>query len=452
MPSPRTSGRALFATIVAIVLSFLVSTLIAQSSNRTIDRAAQSIHENATPTIRLLNNARDELREIAVELARYGNGHLVHPEHALARVREARDRLRKDVEANEALPFFPGEDRLTAEVRADMTEFDDQLDRILADIAVRGAPAALDGINQLAPMFQHLNDAMRRDVDFNAAQTIELSNMIKHVRHRTMVIEWSLDAGCVLLAVAAGLLARRSMHGYTRLLGEHSQLLERRADELELFAGRVAHDILSPLGAAKLSVDLAARRQVAPEHAQLLERATASLRRVQLMVDGLYEFARAGARPVPGAHAAVREVVMDLTDGLRPEAEAANVELSVAAGPTTGAVACSPGVLTSLLSNLLRNAFKCLASAPVKRVDVRVLDNGPSVRFEVEDTGPGLPPGLGDNVFLPYVRAAHAGEPGLGLGLATVKRIALAHGGAVGVRSAPEHGCLFWFELPRVSR
>lgn len=69
------------------------------------------------------------------------------------------------------------------------------------------------------------------------------------------------------------------------------------------------------------------------------------------------------------------------------------------------------------------------------------------VRFEVEDTGPGLPPGLEPLVFEPYVRGHKTGA-GIGLGLATVRRITEAHGGEVGVFANKERGCTFWFELP----
>ena len=64
------------------------------------------------------------------------------------------------------------------------------------------------------------------------------------------------------------------------------------------------------------------------------------------------------------------------------------------------------------------------------------------------DTGPGLHPGMGASVFDPYVRGKDHTQPGIGLGLATVKRIAQSHGGSVGVKSEPGHGARFWVELP----
>jgi signal transduction histidine kinase len=71
------------------------------------------------------------------------------------------------------------------------------------------------------------------------------------------------------------------------------------------------------------------------------------------------------------------------------------------------------------------------------------------VHVEIEDTGPGVSPGLEDAIFEPYRRGPVATQPGLGLGLATVKRLVIAHGGRLGVRNAPSGGAVFWFELPR---
>jgi signal transduction histidine kinase len=71
------------------------------------------------------------------------------------------------------------------------------------------------------------------------------------------------------------------------------------------------------------------------------------------------------------------------------------------------------------------------------------------VRVEFEDTGPGVPPGFEKTIFEPYRRAPGVTQPGLGLGLATVQRLILAHGGTIGVSKARGGGAIFWFELPR---
>jgi signal transduction histidine kinase len=106
-------------------------------------------------------------------------------------------------------------------------------------------------------------------------------------------------------------------------------------------------------------------------------------------------------------------------------------------------------VLLSLVANLADNAIKYARGGG--RVVIRAAAHSAKVRVEVEDDGPGLPPNLAERVFEPFVRGAGREIPGLGLGLATVKRLAEAHGGRVGVRSEPGRGSTFWFELPRAT-
>jgi signal transduction histidine kinase len=112
-------------------------------------------------------------------------------------------------------------------------------------------------------------------------------------------------------------------------------------------------------------------------------------------------------------------------------------------------VACNEGLLTAALSNLVRNALTHMDGAPNKHVDIIAADDGDRVRIEVRDDGPGLPPGSEATVFDPFVRGPGATSSGLGLGLATVKRIVESHGGAVGVESHAGVGCRFWMALPK---
>jgi signal transduction histidine kinase len=129
------------------------------------------------------------------------------------------------------------------------------------------------------------------------------------------------------------------------------------------------------------------------------------------------------------------------------EAEKRGVELVYVKPDPALLVACGPGVLTSITTNLVSNALKFTGHAPLRRVTISARRVRNDVQLEVSDTGPGLAPELREKVFEPHVRAASA-EPGFGLGLATVKRLVEVHSGRVGVESSAEGGCRFWVRLP----
>jgi signal transduction histidine kinase len=140
-------------------------------------------------------------------------------------------------------------------------------------------------------------------------------------------------------------------------------------------------------------------------------------------------------------------VLHGLLEELQPMAERAGAKLTAAEIPAC-AVECSAGVLLSLVGNLLRNAIKYLGDSKTREVELHIrVRRGGRVLFEVRDTGPGIPAHLTQRVFEPYVRGPNVAPAGIGLGLATVKRLVESHGGTVGLRPAPGGGCIFWFEL-----
>jgi signal transduction histidine kinase len=280
-------------------------------------------------------------------------------------------------------------------------------------------------------------------VEYDARTAAEAALRIERERLRAKRLAYQLDALCAALAVAAAWIAWRTNRHVQRAQEEHRRLVERKAEELEQFAGRVAHDILSPL--ATVSIALALAERSAPQAKDALGRGHKSLLRVRGIVDGLLGFARAGARPEPGARAEVQPLVSGLEEELALFAAQNEAELRIEPVPRF-AVSCTPGVLLSLLSNLLRNGLKYVGDAAVRQVTLRVKPRRGRVLFEVEDTGPGIKPAEVQRIFEPYVRGHNAAGPGIGLGLATVKRLVDSHGGLVGVRPGAR-GALFWFEL-----
>jgi signal transduction histidine kinase len=112
-------------------------------------------------------------------------------------------------------------------------------------------------------------------------------------------------------------------------------------------------------------------------------------------------------------------------------------------------VETSPPLLGQLVDNLLDNA--CKHSAPSTAIIVRLSSQQSSVSLTVEDAGCGIVPDDLPHVFEPFYRSASARRSafdGVGLGLAVVKRIAVALGGDISVQSQPDRGSRFTMRLP----
>jgi signal transduction histidine kinase len=431
----------------AIVISFVAATALSQWKSRAIDAAALEIAENSAPSIERLTTARREVRRLQSLVSAYGAAEARDPA-VLAKIEESRAKLDGAIQDYLALPAFVDEGALWKEILADRDAFDRAVTHVaLAREGGDRAGAAAAARSDVPKAAEALRAAISRDIQFNAGESQELALRIRTLRGGVTTVAFALDAACILIAALGAVLLRRGVRAHAALLERNHVLDEARASEMELFAGRVAHDILSPVGAVALALHVARESPDPGQRARALERGEAAVSRVKRLVTGLLDFARAGAKPDGNARADVAATVADLEPELRAAAKAGSTELVV--DVTRCAAACNPGVLTSLVANLARNAIKYIGDGDERRVEIRAREHGDRVRVEVKDTGPGLPPGLEEHVFDPYVRGRGSAQPGIGLGLATVKRVADAHGGRVGVRSVPGEGCTFWFELPR---
>ena len=279
----------------------------------------------------------------------------------------------------------------------------------------------------------------RRELRAASEAELEKSGWLQRVSNVSLL--------CAIFGLLAGSFAATAVWKRLAALREQRRRDRARTKEIEQFAARVAHDIVSPLGPVTAGVHILSERLAGDSRAQAVAKTVrASVDRVSAIVDELLRFAWSGGRPAPQEKADLARVIDSLRDELLPVARETGVALLLERPPHVQ-VACSEVAIQLVLQNLLTNAIKYVAGAPRKMVRATALVLSGTARLVVEDTGPGVPAGMEHAIFEPYVRAAAEGE-GIGLGLATVKRIVESRGGRVGVSSSPRHGARFWVELP----
>jgi CheY-like chemotaxis protein len=146
-------------------------------------------------------------------------------------------------------------------------------------------------------------------------------------------------------------------------------------------------------------------------------------------------------------------IVDDVVDLLAGSAQSKGLELvSVIERDLPGIVSGDPGRLRQILTNLVGNAIKFTGAGEIV---VRAKAAGPTktvaeLRFEVSDTGDGIPPEKLDTVFQPFAQAdtsATRKYGGTGLGLSISSHLVALMGGHGGVSSRLGEGSTFWFTI-----
>ncbi|MCC7418539.1 MAG: MCP four helix bundle domain-containing protein [Acidobacteria bacterium] len=430
---------------VLTVVSFVGATAYSQWRLSTLDTLSSTMASNAIPSIEYLGRAgvaMQRLRRLIYDGVTIGA--------SPAALKQARDLLQDlDEDIGQYLQITPlaGEDELWTALRGDLDRAEASANDTLQalDRGDRAAAARLLD-TRLDPAFDVSSRTMLATMEFDVRTSEQLARDVRTLRRTSVRNIIVLDFLATLVAAATALVAFRAARDHDRLLRSHGALLADRVAELDAFAGRIAHDVLSPLDTVGFGLALASRSADAGARAQL-ERAQGALQRVKQLVEGLLRFARAAGATEAGARCGVAAVLHSVAADAQPAAQASGVELAVES-PDGLEVACSIGVLTSIVQNLVSNAIKYIGNRPVRRVTLRAKGSAGGACIEVEDSGPGIPIELRQRMFSPFVRGSHDGIAGLGLGLATVKRLVEAHGGSVSVRSRIGSGTTFLVALP----
>jgi signal transduction histidine kinase len=218
------------------------------------------------------------------------------------------------------------------------------------------------------------------------------------------------------------------------------------------FVADASHELRTPLTSILANLELLRERLDAAgdgmEDQEIVDSALRSSRRMSSLVGDLLLLARADA----GRTGARREcdLAAVAADAMLEMQPIANGRRMTMVNGTPVPVEGNADELHRLTINLLDNGLRHTPAGTEIRISVE-RRNGDAV-LEVSDDGPGLPPGMEEQIFSRFVRgvgpADVAGDSGVGLGLAIVRAVATSHGGAVDAGSTPSGGARFTVKLP----
>lgn len=239
---------------------------------------------------------------------------------------------------------------------------------------------------------------------------------------------------------------RRAQHAREAAL----RLAESAARARTELLARVSHEVRTPLHAVVSASDLLLDEPLSARSRQYVLAIADSSRAMLAVVDELLDFAKldAGRIEVQTVDMDARSVLEDVARQFAAAAEKAGISLLVEAPPLTAHG--DPVRVRQVLSNLVSNALK-FTTQGVVQLRARALSD--RIRFEVEDTGSGIPEHAHARIFEPFVQVgpAREGVSGTGLGLAIAKHLVTLMQGEIGVTSRVGEGSTFWFTLLRAA-
>ena len=422
---------ALLAVLLACALVLLGVSIIME---RHIEEVARHMAQRVTPGSHValeLDLAVGQFALATLLAARTGDERLaLDAQDRLESAATAYDGWARATDIADAAPMVPAAARYQERVSA-ANPRDDEID-------VTGVASALDD----------MSDDLRHHRNAAAAAGTRMLHEMAVSEHRRRWEEMGLMsvvvAGCVALLLAA----RRREERHCVAEASTVKSLEQANADLEAFAGRVAHDLRNPLVPILSGSQVIEQANVEPPVRRTAERIERSAKRLSSMIDMLLDFSRMTAPQAPQTPTAcdVAPIVGDVVEGFLDKARAHGV--SIVASCDDVRAACEPIVVASPLQNLIDNALKYgyrADTAPL--IEVRGFLRGDQVIIEVEDRGPGIEAGTAEDLFRAFRRGVAGGE-GVGLGLATARRLVEARGGSIGLRAGRFGGALFQIRLP----
>lgn len=230
---------------------------------------------------------------------------------------------------------------------------------------------------------------------------------------------------------------------------DRTRALRDAYDELESYSYAVAHDLRSPLRiingfAQALREDNPALDTSSQDH---LGRIMGASKKMGELIDGLLKLSQYARGEVQRQSVNLSAIATRIFEELSVAEPQRAVEWEIEPDLR---VQADPALTEALMQNLLNNAWKYTAGVAQARIRVFSREADGGREYCVSDNGAGFDMARADKLFQPFQRLHQPHEfAGLGIGLATARRIVQRHGGVLRAESQPGQGATFSFTLPQ---
>ena len=218
------------------------------------------------------------------------------------------------------------------------------------------------------------------------------------------------------------------------------------------FVANVSHELRTPLTGVYAVYDLLRIRRLSPDERELVAMLGKSIATLKASVDAILQMSKleAGAERLQLRPFNLRFFLKALSADVEPQAVAKHLVFELKVDPKIPpTVQGDPDHIGHVLGNLLNNAFKFTHVGGVT-LSAKATQHE-TIRFEVTDTGIGIPVEKQEHLFERFVQVDSSSSrryAGTGLGTSIAHDLVELMNGQIGVVSAPEQGSTFWVELP----
>jgi PAS domain S-box-containing protein len=236
-------------------------------------------------------------------------------------------------------------------------------------------------------------------------------------------------------------------------IGEQREM-ERIKDE---FISIVSHELRTPLTSIRGSLGLMQgcdAQSLPPKTRRLLDIANNNCERLMRLVNDILDIDKiaSGKMHFDMRDHALGELMHKATQGIEAYAQRFNVRIALQAPTLDISISVDEDRLLQVLSNLLSNAVKFSPANDVVTLSATIGTS--SIRFNIADSGPGIPEEFRGRIFGKFSQADSSSERragGTGLGLHISRQIIERMQGTIGFDTQVSAGTTFWVELPRAS-